>query len=92
MSSYLSLPILVLCYVLALASIPLSFYIVKRKIEKVKYFRLLSSYVMASTLAYAVWLLLFRTGDVILDLSPLPLNLVAILTPWILLIKRKYVS
>ncbi|MEM1558756.1 MAG: hypothetical protein QXH79_00635, partial [Candidatus Bathyarchaeia archaeon] len=69
MSSYLSLPILILCYVLASVSIPLSFYIVKRKIESARYFRLLSSYVMTSTLAYAVWLLLFRTGNIILDLS-----------------------
>ncbi|MEM2740508.1 MAG: hypothetical protein QXQ29_06890 [Candidatus Bathyarchaeia archaeon] len=92
MSDYLSLPVLALCYTLALASIPLSFYVIRRRIGSIRCFRLLTCYIMGSILAYAIWLLLFRTGDIIVDLSPLPLNLVAVLTPWILLIRREYVS
>ncbi|MCS7113067.1 MAG: hypothetical protein RMJ00_06455 [Nitrososphaerota archaeon] len=92
MSEYLSLLVLALCYTLALASIPLSFYVIRRKVGSVRCFRLLACYIMSSILAYAVWLLIFRTGNIVVDLSPLPLNLLAVLTPWILLIKQEYVG
>jgi len=92
MSEYLSLLVLALCYALALASIPLSFYVIRRKVGSIRCFRMLTSYIMASILAYAVWLLILRTGNMIIDLSPLPLNLIAVLTPWILLIKRESIS
>lgn len=92
MYSMVSLAVLALCWALALLSIPISFYTVKVKPKDVKMFRILSSYLVGSVLAYAIWLLTLRTGDPILDVSPLLFNLIAVLTPWILLIRREELS
>lgn len=89
----MDLDFLFLWWALILASLPASYVVVRRATgedikgrgKNVKY---LAMYLLTTFLLYVFWLINYRTGNDLMDLSPLLGYAVAMLMPWLFAIKK----